>query len=284
MILISNLTLNIKDGSTIASTNIYGTDKKTYINIGSGNVFKLYWETPTLTNDTVDHYNLVIKRHDITLNVYYDIFDKNIGLVNNFYVDSPLLPSLPEQYMMSIYLVAHGKQGSVTTSNVINPYISKGTGTYVKVQPEGYAQPIMKRALAFAKVAFNSFVTLRDAAGNTLKDTSGKVLFTLTYSDALVLEDSDGQILADDDDKTLYTSTATLADSRNQILEDANGKTLFAKASRILESTNGWAVMREGYTKDTNGNWRTNDIKYEVLVDEDGSIITDSNNEPIYIL
>lgn len=256
MILISNLTLNIKDGSTIASTNIYGTDKKTYINIGSGNVFKLYWETPTLTNDTVDRYSLIIKRHDTTLNVYYDIFNKNIGLVNEFYVDSSLLPTVPLQYMLSIYVVAYGKLGSVVTSNVVNPYISKGSGTYVKVT-EG-TQSIMKRALGFAKIALTS------DEGETLTDAEGKVLFT---EDAPVLK-----------------AEFVLADRSNRALLSNDGKALLANATKVLESTNGWTVVQEGYTKDANGAWRTNDIKYEVLVDQSGAIITDSNNEPIYIL
>ncbi len=182
MILISNLTLNIKDGSTIASTSIYGTDKKTYINIGSGNVFKLEWETPKLTDedDTVDHYSLVIKRYDPTLNIYYDIFSKNIGLVNEFYVDSPLLPIAPDQYLLSIYLVAYGKHGDVVTSNVINPYISKGSGSYVKVNSADYAEPIMKRALAFVKAIDEPDETpteLADINGEILLDAAGNELF-----------------------------------------------------------------------------------------------------------
>jgi hypothetical protein len=53
--------------------------------------------------------------------------------------------------MLSVYLVAYGKQGSVVTSDVINPYISKGSGTYVNVKDENSVQSIMKRAAAFAK-------------------------------------------------------------------------------------------------------------------------------------
>ncbi len=192
---ISNLNLTVSDGSTIASTEIYGADKKTYINIGSGNVFRLSWTTPILTGDTVDRYSLVIKRHDTTLNVYYDIFDKNIGLVNEFYVDSSLLSTLPTQYMLSIYVVAYGKLGSVVTSNVVNPYISKGTGTYVKVTPDGYAQPIMKRALAFvneptqdvqvtAAIRDNSgnIVPLYDSNGNTVQPTATRILTSTDWS------------------------------------------------------------------------------------------------------
>ena len=258
MILISNLILSIKDGSTIASTEIYGADKKTYINIGSGNVFKLSWNTPALTDDIVDHYSLIIKRHDTTLNVYYDIFNKNIGLVNDFYVDSALLPAVPLQYMLSIYVIAYGKQGSVITSNVVNPYISKGSGTYVKVEEATYAQPIMKRALAFVKIALSS------SEGETLSDIEDRLLYTADIPVA----------------KTEFV----LTDYNGKVLMDDNEKTLFAEATKVLESTDGWTVVQEGYTKDNAGNWRANDIKYEVLVDQSGAIITDSSGEPIYML
>lgn len=242
MILISNLTLYVTDRladnetvcTAVPATEIYGTDKKTYINIGSGNVFRLSWEVPALVNETVDRYKLVIKRHDTTLNVYYDIFDKNIGLVNEFYVGSSLLPALPLQYMLSIYVVAYGKQGSVITSNVVNPYISKGTGTYVKVQPEGYSQPIMKRASAFTNMP--------------------------TVAEALsVLTDIDGQIL-----------------------ETPDGP-LEALVTREL-SNDTWNIISEGFVKEPDGTWKSNDIKYEVLVDQAGDIITDSANDSIYVL
>jgi hypothetical protein len=141
--------------------------------------------------------------------------------------------------MLSVYLVAYGKQGSVVTSNVINPYISKGSGAYVKVQPEGYKQPIMKRALAFAKVADTT-------AASTLE---------------VALADRDGTLLVDKD-----------------------GQQLFAGVTKVLESVNGWCIMQEGRTRDASGTWHINDIKYEVLVDEDGYIITDVNDKPIYVL
>ncbi len=171
MILISNIVLEVLDGSTVASTKIYGADKKTYVNIGSGNVFNLKWNVPTLTNDTVDHYNLVIKRYDPTLDVYYNIFDKNIGMVNKFYVDSDLLPAAPEQYILHIYVVAHGKNSGVVTSNVVTPYICKGSGTYIKVQTTDYTQPIMKRALGFVNAPTDDEIvaTLRDITGRKLQ-------------------------------------------------------------------------------------------------------------------
>jgi len=357
VILISNLTLSILEGSTIASTDIYGV--KTYVNIGSGNVFNLSWTTP---DELVDHYELVIKQHDTTLNEYFDIFNKNIGIVDSFFVNSDILPTVPRQYILSIYVVAYGKSGSVITSNVVNPHVSKGCGTYVKVT-EGYAQPIMKRALAFAKVV-QTFQpsqiaqnVLKDSDGKVLKDSQGRVLYTTGSSptiestlldlkgrvlkDAndkvllttgssvktettlldlenrllkdvqdrallatehssssaeteLKLLDSNSRVLKDSLDRTLYSTEASsstanqvlLLDSEGRELKDSDGKTLFAKtaATTVLESTTGWCLMQESYTKDTNGNWHVNDIRYEVLVDQDGYIITDENNDPIYIL
>lgn len=244
MILISNLILYIEDGSTVASTEIYGADKKTYINIGSGNVFKLHWETPTLANEIVDHYSLVIKRHDTTLNVYYDIYNKNIGLINNFYVDSSILPTLPEQYMLSIYVVAYYKSGNVITSNVVNPYVSKGSGTYIRVKEENYEQPIMKRALAFTRTP-----VLDDVVFAMVKNEDGG-----------------------------FTS-----------ILDSEGNSVQPKATRILESESGWNVMQEGYTKNSNGTWQANDIKYEMLqvLNEDTGkfeVLMDTSNTPVYVL
>ena len=270
MILISNLILSVEDGSTIASTEIYGKDKKTYINIGSGNVFKLSWETPTLMNEAVDHYSLIIKRFDPTLNVYYDILDKNIGLVNEFYVDSHLLPTLPEQYILSIYIVAYYKSGSAITSNIVNPYITKGSGTYVKVKKEDYAQSLMKRALAFAKVV----TVLKADDGFELKDIDGKTLVTLGVSgDPITVE-------------------SKLMDLNKEILLDPDGNELFANATKLLTSTSGWEVVQEGYTRGSDDEWHTNDIRYEMLIstaegDDYGKPIevivdNDTNGNPIY--
>jgi hypothetical protein len=194
-----------------------------------------------------------------TTNLYFDIMDKNIGLVNEFYVDSPMLPAAPDQYMLSIYLVAYGKFGSVVTSNVINPYISKGSGAYIRVE-NGYTQPIMKRALALAKKQ----EALASLEGEVLKDAEGNTLFAL--------------------DATTLKTELYLADLGDTTLTDADGKSLIVEATRVLENINGWVFMQEGYTKDADGKWHINDIKYEVLVDEKGEIITGNDNKPIYIL
>jgi hypothetical protein len=234
VILISNFVLTVSDGSTIASTEIYGIDKKTYVNIGSGNVFKLAWTTV----EEADQYRIMIKRHDPVLNVYYDILDKAIGLVNEFYVDSSLLPALPLQYMLSIYVVAYGKQENIiTTSNIVNPYVSKGTGTYVKATPVGYAQPIMKRSLVFVKAPVPTKLPV-----------------------------------------------FTLDENGNEVeLFDENDNEISIEATNILVNKD-WNIAIESYVKDDSSAWHLSDIRYEVLVDKDGNIITDNTDKPIYTL
>lgn len=250
MIIISNLILEVHDGNTIASTEVYGVDKKTYINIESGNVFYLTWELDSIPNDSVDHFNVVIKRYDPTLNVFYDILYKNVGYTHAFYVNADILPKAPLQYILSIYIVAYGKYGSVITSNIETPYVCKGSGTYVKVEYDDYS--IMKRALAFAK---------------TLN------LDTVTLTSEMILKDIQELTLYDIDEKVLTTSDitikefeASLSDQKGRAIQDATGNDLFAVASKLLYSVNGWDIIQDSYTKDDDGNWQKNDIEFEMLI------------------
>ena len=246
MILISNLILSIKeDDSTFASTNIYGEDKITYINIGSGNVFCLEWQLDSLPdNDTLDYFNLIIKQYDPTLDVYYNILDKNVGQTYNFYVNSEILPAYPLQYALAIYVVAYGTQGSAIISNIVNPYVSKGSGAYVKVQPEGYTQPIMKRALAFVKTDMSDL------------------------SSPLGLATSDGELLQTNrEDQTeilvitgLFKPDYRLADKTGNFLFDKNGTNLSALFTKLLTNAAGWNLVQEVYTRD-NDTWHISDIK-----------------------
>lgn len=250
MILISNLVLRIEDGSTVAATEIYGTDKKTYINIGSGNVFNLAWDHVTLTNDLLDSYKLVIKRYDPTINVYYDIFDKNIGLVSNFSVNSNILPTAPNQYLLSIYLVAFGKAGSTVTSDIVHAYISNGCCTLVKAE-EGY----MKRAISFVKAD----------------------LTMLAEGDELILTEADGKALLVAED-----SEQPLIDYTGERLTDSTGELLIVDATPLLRNVNGWAVVQEGYIKGNDGKWHSDNAKYEALLASDGTIIEVLNDEQLY--
>ena len=129
-----------------------------------------------------------------------------------------MLPAIPLEYMLSIYVVAYGKQGSVITSNVVNPYVCKGSGSYVKVKYDDYPQAIMKRALAFVKAP------TKVEAEPELVDSTGRRLFAKDTKEPLV-----------------------------------------AKATKLLTS-NSWSLVQEGYTKGADGEWHTNDIKWEVLI------------------
>jgi hypothetical protein len=253
VILISNIVLEVLDGSTVPSTDIYGADKKAYINIGSGNVFNLKWTTTLTGADTVNYYTLVIKRFDPTLNVYYDIFDKNIGLVNKFYVNSDILPIAPEQYLLHIYVVAYGKAGSVITSNVVSPYVCKGSGTYVKVQPENYSQSVMKRAVTFV----NATQTAVAAATNEQIEA--------------VLLDSNNTALITSDDKTLAAiipkDIVIIKNSSSEEVSilDKSGNPVQLLVTKLLASAN-WQLASESSVKGTDGTWHTTNIKYEALV------------------
>lgn len=229
MILISNIVLEDLDGSTMSSTEIYGADKKTYINIGSGNVFNLKWTTTLTDGDTVSYYNLVIRRYDPTLNVYYDILNKNIGLVNKFFVNSDMLPAAPEQYVLHIYVVAYSKNNTVITSNIVTPYVCKGGGTYIKTGA-GY----LKRALGFVNAPTTDVVIAR-------------------------ILDVDG----------------------NEV--SIPGSTENPRAT-VLLSSDAWNIVQESSVKGADSSWHKNDIKYEILLDSAGGIITDSSNQPIYTL
>lgn len=228
------------DGNTVPSTDIFGY--KTYIDIGSGTVLKLAWDTPLATNNRVDYYMLSIETYSSSGDTTYSVFNENIGNVNEFYINSSLISQIDQsRYQLKISLTAHSIYGS-TYSNISNPvivYIQKGCGFYIKVR-EGYTQPIMKRAIAFAQVP--------------------------------------GQIPT--------VSYKALADVHGRLLTDSNGRQLYVKVSNQSRSIDGysWNIMQDFYTKDTEGLWELSDIRYEVLTDEQGEIITDINNEPIYTL
>jgi hypothetical protein len=77
-----------------------------------------------------------------------------------------------------------------------------------------------------------------------------------------------------------------LADANGKALKGVDGKTLYVKATRAQATDTSWALMQEFYAKAPNddGKWVASDIKYEALMDANGEIITDINNEIIYTL
>lgn len=225
----SNLAITLSDGGTVPSLDYLST--KTYVNIGSGNVLKVSWNTPAATNNAVDSYKVYILIYDTATASYKSLYSANIGNVNEFYVKSTLFNSVTQSFaQLRIYVEAVSKYGTAYngTSAIKAVNVSKGSGSYVKVST-GYAQPIQKRTLAFAKV--NTKSLMLDGAAVT----------------------------------------------------DAQGRAIYMPASSVQDTTTGWTLMQQTYSNTPNG-WRENDIAYEVLTDANGEIITDTNNDSIYVL
>lgn len=250
-------TLAVSDGGTVPSID-YLTSK-TYVNIGSGNVLKLSWNTPTANNNEVDSYKVYITAYDTASASYTPLYEANIGNVNEFYLKSTIFEAIPQSFIsLAIRIEVISKYGASYSGMSSIKYISvsNGAGTYTRVAT-GYAQPIMKRSLAFTKLSF------------------------------IPLLANDGIMLA-----------------------SADGKTLLNKASSIQDPVTGWTLMQEFLVKKTdilalldntgavlldntnlpmyarsdNSTWLPSDIRYEALTDTDDKLITDINNENIFVL
>ena len=156
---------------------------------------------------------------------------------------------------MLISVEAISKYGETynCTSNIKTVFVSRGSGTYIKVT-DGYTQPIMKRAIAFAKL---NYVALLDEAGKPILGTDGKAMYTKASS---TQDESIGWALMQEF-YSIDPNTGAVYDSRGRAITDSNGV----------------AVGIAG-----NG-WQKSDIRYEVLT-YNGEIVTDANNEPIYVL
>lgn len=75
-----------------------------------------------------------------------------------------------------------------------------------------------------------------------------------------------------------------LTDADGRVIKDSAGKILYVKAARTQDTESGWTLMQEFFMKDLDKTWKKSDIEYEMLTDADGEIITDQDNEPIYVL
>lgn len=226
-----SVTINVADGNTVSSIDFL--TYPIFPDIGSGTVARLYWNTPTAADNEVDYYDLTITAYDSSGNSYLKVFSGSIGNVNEYFITSSLLSTVDlVNYKLYVYLTAVSKRGTSYNSPTSNTvvYVCAACGTYMKVS-DGYAQPIMKRTVAFARLGYR------------------------------VLHDENGKVLTDE-----------------------QGRVLYGKASSTQDNTVGWTPMQTFYTKDPDGTWQASDIKYEVLTDAAGEIITDSNNSAIYTL
>ena len=227
----STIAVNVSDlNAAVPSVDLLGY--KAFVDIGSGNVLRIYWNTPTATTNKVDRYQILITGVDTADSTSYTFVNSNIGNVNEFYLEASKIAMLKGALTkITIKLTAYSTYGSsYNSTHETTTYVCKGCGTYVRVS-DGYTQPIMKRALGFTKLGY------------------------------LLLKDAEGKALTGSD-----------------------GKSLYAKTTPVQNTDDGWALVQEFYSKTTDGSWKASDISYEILTDENGEIITDSNNDPIYVL
>lgn len=227
----SNLSMTISDGGTVPSLDYLFT--KTFVDIGSGNVLKITWNTPTAENNAVDSYIVYVLFYDVASVSYKHLYNANVGNVNEFYLKSALFEVTPQSFIqLYIYVEAVSKYGADynCTSDIEAINVSRGCGAYVKVE-DGYKQPIMKRSVAFTKLAYAELV------------------------------DENGDLITDDD-----------------------GNIIYMPVSSVQDYSTGWTLMQEHYAKDANGNWQSSDIRYEVLTDTSGEIVTDLNGDTVYVL
>lgn len=225
----SNFSITISDGGTVPSID-YLTNK-TYVNIGSGNVFKISWSTPTAPNNAVDSYKLYIFEYDTASASYKPFYNINLGNVNEFYAKADLFNSMTHDFAkLQVYIEAISKYDSAYScaSNIAFINIAKGSGTYVRVE-DVYKQPIMKRAIAFTKLDYKLF-TAEDGTPFTSDD--GKLVYIKRSS---TQDDTIGWTLMQE----CYTKDANknwqvsdiayeaLLDTEGELITDMNGDTIY---------------------------------------------------------
>ena len=253
----SNLTLRVSNGGTVPSLDYLDTE--TYVNIGSGNVLKLSWNTPTAANNAVDSYTVTILVYDSLSTSYGLLYRANVGNVNEFFVKASLFDAIPQSFItLRIYVYANSRYGATysCTSNTEQVNVSRGCGTYTKVA-SAYSAHIMKRSLAFTKL---NFIELVAADGTPITDTHGNALFGKASS----MQDS-------------HTGWALMQEFLLKcpdllVLADINGTELLDNSGLLM------------YAKGTDTTWAPSDIRYEVLTDSNGEVITDINNQSIFVL
>lgn len=251
----SELQLTLSDGGTVPSLDYLSI--KTFVNIGSGNILKMSWNTPAATNNIVDNYKVYLLAYDNKTAEYKLVYNENIGRVNTFYLKASMLKNISQSLVpVRLYVEAVSKFGSEYNriSNIESIWITKGSGAYIKVET-GYPQPIMKRALAFSNL---DYLPLTAEDGKVLKASSGEILYGKRSS---VQDDENGWTLMQE---CFIPGSAedVLMDALGRVLTDSNDKVLYAAGT----------------------GWQRSDIKYEVLMDANGGILTDKDNNPIYVL
>jgi hypothetical protein len=226
---LSNFTVTLSDGNTVPSTTLLGS--KTYVDIGSGNVLKISWTTPTAQDNKVASYIVYVLAYNAASGTYTYVHKNNVGLVNEFYLKSSLLTAVEQtSYPLRVYVEAVSDHGSSynRTSATLTTQISKGCGVYRRVE-EGYSQPVFKRALAFAKL---DYLALQGADDKALIGADGEPLFIKA---AATQDTTTGWSLMQEfytKDSNGYWKTSdiqyeTLVDTNGEIVTDSSNSTVY---------------------------------------------------------
>lgn len=202
--------ITVTNAGTVPTTNING--EETFLNIGTGDVLKISWPTPTASNNEISYYCVEISpsendsyHTDGTDGYFYYWYNGN---ANELYIPAANLNSGgPGIHKLDLYFEVRSKfglyYGAYEDDFAEYTFVNDCHGAYIKLDREhGYPQPVMKRAVAFVK-------------------------------------------------------------------DQASGE---------------WKLCQGAFHEDPTGEWKTGDISYEVLMDQNGEIITDSTNKPIYTL
>ena len=249
------LIISASDGGTVPSIDIF--DGKTYIDIGSGNVLKLSWALNHAAGiNKVDHYNLTLQAFNVNTGISTELFSNNIGNINEFYITSDLLSKIDlVKYELRVYLEAKSIYGEKYScaSDVLIFNIAKGCGIYTKVNNGNGL--IMKRSVALAKL---KNVALKDAEGKAIKAADG----TQLYAKSASVQNTSSCWALMQEFYSKVSDEVALLDASGRTIVDANGRAIYIDVNTWLKS----------------------DIEYEVLYNLDGEIITDIEQENIYVL
>ena len=222
----SDLLLTISEAGTVPSVEVSG--KKTYADIGTGNVFKVSWNTPVAANNQVDSYIIHILMYDSVEVSYKHLYKANIGNVNEFYAASQLFAHNTQSILLlRIYLEAVSSHGVTYNgvSDTLQVTVCKGCGIYQKVA-DGYKQPVMKRSIAMSKL---DRIPIVDNDGKILTDVDGNSLYAKSSP---VQDDLTGWTLMQE----FFTGPhwqqsdmqyEVLTDTSGEIVTDVNGENIY---------------------------------------------------------
>lgn len=175
--------LSLSEGLTVPTVKL--NQSNYYVDIGSGDITKIFWETPVATGNKVDSYTVTISYSRDDTGTYYSLLKSlNIGNTTEFCISSELISkaTFSKKCTLNVNIIANSYYGSSYNSKIatLTLNITRGCGIYTKVS-NGYSNPIMKRAIAFAKAATErTYQALTDKDGNPLLDSTGIPLLVET--------------------------------------------------------------------------------------------------------